>query len=408
MPAFDSEIAFQNHFGKKRTPARGNFHMGAKTDHAVERRTRFSDKNAEQILDAAVAHMQIQRGGFAGPSGAAGDAAFCEESGSNDGRVHMFEAHVAVEGIHKGVVTAAQRKTAARAGNFEIRNFDVAVGFNIFQDAREIILRGERAADSRKYSEVGVFKFVGAGDRGLPGIVGIPRAEMPMRFNFAWRQSIRERGIVAHGFFAADGVQGQRMYFVAQGFFAVLAADFEQCVIGHDFGDAGVGRIFLFRSGASGAARGNLNMQPFEHDARNISGMEEEIDVVGPHGELSNGDQRRRARRARRVNEGEVFRDASGMRKIGDTKFPEADLAVESFFERLGYAIAGEWEMPGENEQANSEKDEQGNSGDDEPSVPSKERIAVRRAALSVTRLTPRLTAVSLAAVSLTPARLTR
>src|SRR5439155_8901006 len=176
---------------------------------------------------------------------------------------------------------------------------------------------------------------------------------MSVRFDFAGRQRIEKSGVVGHGLLAADGVQRQRVYFVAQRFFTVLAANLEQRVIGDNFRDARVRRTFIFRDAATRTPCGNLNVQAFEDDARNVSGPKQEKNIMSLYGELLHGHQGRRSRRTRRVNEGEALSNASRMRKIRYVKFSEGDLAEESFLERLLHALAGEREMPAKNKQPN-------------------------------------------------------
>lgn len=162
---------------------------------------------------------------------------------------------------------------------------------------------------------------------------------------------------------------------------AVFASDFEKGIVGDDLADMSLRGSFILVDRATRLVRGSLNVQAFENDARNVSGANEQVEVVSFDGEFADRNERRRAVRAQRMSHDQVFGDTAGMRKVSDMKFCERDLAVKGFFERLANAIAGEGEMQNKDGESDSDQNDEGNGGSENPAAPLRNSLglALRR-----------------------------
>jgi len=181
-----------------------NNHAGAEVDIAVQGRLRSAHEKAKNILNAAVADREIDRGGFAVFARMAGDFAFGENISLHKGRADAIEGDITIGAIHKSVEFAADVYGMVSVRDVEIGNIDRAARFNTLQDALKTVVGGKDSADAFKYAEVGVAEIVFARDGSLPGIRGIPRAETSVRVDITGRKRNVHADGVGHGIVATE------------------------------------------------------------------------------------------------------------------------------------------------------------------------------------------------------------
>src|SRR6266404_3470659 len=191
-----------------------------------------------------------------------------------------------------------------------------------------MVVRIQHSIDALKNAKIRVLELISAGNRRLPGIIGVPRTEMPARLDFTRRQRVEKAGVVTKSVFTTDRIQRQFVNLESQ-WLGGFARDFQHRVICDHLSYARRRGALVSRCSGQRHAGWNVNLQTLHVNVRYVSRAHQKIQVMSADNEFLCGGKRWRTGRTTRSEQCSTLRNASRMREDGRVKPAKGNRSVE-------------------------------------------------------------------------------
>ena len=141
-PVRNTEITGKAHSLQEGARLRRNDNVSAKVGSAIQGRFGSTHEKAKHVLNATVPNREIDGGGFAVFARMAGDFAFGENIGLQQGGADAIEGDIAVGAVDEGVEFTRDVNDMVSIGDEEIGNVDGAARFNVLESALKTVFGG--------------------------------------------------------------------------------------------------------------------------------------------------------------------------------------------------------------------------------------------------------------------------